>query len=163
MPNTTVSGIVAPSGPPEKYVAPTTGVLDQSFMIVTFPLMVPLIPTIVPIAQRNNAEWQDANSSFVTPPYRPPGQTASVPAYAAPPAGGGVNNPPAGEVAKATGASSGIPGAWIPSGVTAPNSLLDAPPATNPATNWPATNYIVCRDKSEIYWNGTKWLPGRHP
>jgi len=163
MPNTTVSGIAASSGTPERYVAPTTGVLDTSFMIVTYALMVPLTPVPVVVALRNNAEFSDQNPSFVTPPKYPPGQTVSVPAYAAPPASGGINNPPNGEVAKATGASSGIPGAWIPSGVTAPYNLLAAPPATNPATNWPATNYIVCRDASEIYWNGTKWLAGRHP
>jgi hypothetical protein len=163
MPNTTVSGIVSPTGPPERYFPPATGVLDTSYFIVTYPLMVPLIPTIVPLALRNNAEWQDQNPSFATPAKLPPGQTSSVPAYAAPPAAGGINNPPNGEVAKATGASSGTPGAWIPSGITAPYSILDAPAATNPATAWPTLNYIVCRDKSEISWNGTKWLPGRRP
>lgn len=164
MPNTTVSGIVAPSGAPEKYVAPTTGVLDQSFMIVTYPLMVPLIPTIVPVNLRNNAEWQDANTGFTTPIKLPPGQTTSVPAYAAPPAGGGVNNPPAGELVHATGCTAGAPGAWQPPGCQTPISIQDAPKPTV-LTNWTAGQYIVLRGggaANEINWNGTTWLAGRH-
>lgn len=163
MPNTTVSGIVSPTGPPERYFPPANGVLDTSYFNVAYPAMVPLVPTIVPVEKRNDAEWQDQNPSFATPSKYPPGQSAVSPAYAAPPPAGGTATPPAGEVVKATGASSGTPGAWIPSGVTAPYSMLDAPAATNPATDWPATNYIVCRDKSEIHWNGTKWVAGRHP
>lgn len=164
MPNTTVSGIVSPTGPPERYFPPSSGILDASFYIVTYPLMVPLIPTIVPIAQRNDAEWQDANSSFATPPKLPPGQTTSVPAYAAPPATGGINNAPNGELKAATSATAGSPGAWTPAQSVAPNGTLDAP-APTPATNWTAGQYMVCRDgKTEITWMGptTKWVAGRH-
>lgn len=165
MPNTTVSGIVAPpNSSPERYFPPTSGVIDASFFIVTYPLMVPLIPTIVPIAQRNNAEWQDANSSFATPPKLPPGQTSSAPAYSAPATGGGVPAAPNGEIKPATSATAGSPGTWTPGGTTAPYGTLDAPPPT-PSTNWTTGQYILCRDgKTEITWMGptTKWVAGRH-
>jgi hypothetical protein len=164
MPNTTVSGIVAPSGAPEKYAAPTTGVLDTSFMIVTYPLMVPLVPTIVTVALRNNAEWQDQNPSFTTPAKLPAGQTSSVPAYAAPPAGGGTANPPAGELVHATGCTAGAPGTWTPGGCQIPVSIVDAPRPTV-LTNWTVGQYIVLRGggtANEINWNGTAYVAGRH-
>lgn len=162
MPNTTVSGIVSPTGPPERYFPPATGVLDTSYFIVNYAAMVPLVPTPITQAQRNDAEWQDQNPSFSTPAKLPPGQTTSVPAYAAPPAGGGTAGPPAGELNKATSATAGSPGVWTPPGSVAPNGTLDAPQPT-PITNWGAGQYILCRDgKTEINWTVNKWVAGRH-
>ena len=164
MPNTTVSGIVSPTGPPERYFPPNSGQFDASFCIISYTQMVTYVPTIVTQALRNNAEWQDQNPSFATPPKLPPGQTTSVPAYAAPPAGGGVNNPPNGELKPATSATAGAPGTWTPAQSVPPNGTLDAP-APTPATNWTTGQYMVCRDgKTEITWMGptTKWVSGRH-
>lgn len=164
MPNTTVSGIVSPTGPPERYFPPTTGVLDTSYFIVNYAAMVSLVPTIVTQALRNNAEFQDQFPSFATPPKLPPGQTSSVPAYAAPPSGGGINNPPAGELVHATGCTAGIPGSWTPGGCQIPVSIVDAPKPTV-LTNWTVGQYIVLRGggtANEINWNGTAWVAGRH-
>ena len=162
MPNTTVSGIVAASGQPERYVPASNGVIDTSFYNVNYNTMATYVPTIVPPAQRNDAEWQDANGSFATPPKLPPGQTSSVPAYAAPPPAGGTVAPPAGEVKYATSATAGTPGSWTPPGSVAPNGTADAPQPT-PITNWGAGQYIVCRDgKTEINWTVNRWVAGRH-
>lgn len=62
---------------------------------------------------------------------------------------------------EATGATAGTPGAWLPANCIRPARIADAPPPTV-ATAWTAGQYILLADASEINWNGTAWVAGRH-
>lgn len=66
---------------------------------------------------------------------------------------------PLGTVA-ATGATSGTPGEFTPTGAIAPYSLtaLRAASVTaSPTTAWGATAYVILGDESHAYWDGDSW------
>lgn len=61
-----------------------------------------------------------------------------------------------------TGATSGAPGTWIPSGSTPPpNFSYMNVIQPNPDTIWPVGSYVVLDDASEAAWSGSMWIVGR--
>jgi hypothetical protein len=66
----------------------------------------------------------------------------------------------------ATGASAGTPGAFTPSGATAPANLaaLQSGGITaSPATAWTTGQYVVLGDNSHAHWDGAAWTAGDAP
>lgn len=66
-----------------------------------------------------------------------------------------------------TGATGGVPGAFVPGGATVPYDItvLRAvlPAGPSPATAWTSGQYIVLGDGTQAYWNGTAWVQGAAP
>lgn len=84
----------------------------------------------------------------------------------------GYNAGIASGLAKATGATAGIPGAFTPAGSDPPNTpadLIAGRPVTvtaSPATNWTVGQYVQTAKSGasgRAYWNGSAWVPGAHP
>jgi len=68
----------------------------------------------------------------------------------------------------ATGATSGSPGTWTPTGSGTPDNftaLSTAAPAitASPTTLWTSGQYVVLGDGSNAYWDGSAWQPGVAP
>ncbi|MEU7030049.1 hypothetical protein AB0A60_25630 [Streptomyces sp. NPDC046275] len=62
----------------------------------------------------------------------------------------------------ATGASAGTPGAFSPSGATAPSNLAGlAGVIATPTSAWTTGQHVVLGDGSKAYWNGTAWVAGQ--
>lgn len=77
-------------------------------------------------------------------------------------AGGSSIRPDGSLPIAATGASSGTPGTFTPSGSTPPGSLAAAASLmATPGTAWSTGEYVVLGDASEAYWDGTDWVEGR--
>jgi len=69
----------------------------------------------------------------------------------------------AGPVA-ATGASSGTPGTFTPSGATAPADIDALSSVTaSPSSAWAEGEYVVLGDASNAYWDGSDWAEGKAP
>jgi hypothetical protein len=67
-----------------------------------------------------------------------------------------------------TGATSGSPGTWTPSGSTPPANLAaltGASPAivASPTTAWTTGQYVVLGDSSQAYWDSSSWVVGAAP
>lgn len=72
--------------------------------------------------------------------------------------------PPPPEVVTATGATSGAPGAFTPSGAAPPADLAALSGCTaSPTTAWLVGEHVVLGDASQAYWDGTTWLVGSAP
>lgn len=64
----------------------------------------------------------------------------------------------------ATGATSGAPGFYTPSGAAAPANLAGMTGlSASPATAWPSGAYVITKDLLAAYWNGTAWVAGKAP
>ncbi|MFJ3775225.1 hypothetical protein ACIPX0_26365 [Streptomyces sp. NPDC090075] len=62
----------------------------------------------------------------------------------------------------ATGASSGTPGTFTPSGSVAPTNLAAlADVIATPSSAWTTGQYVLLGDGSKAYWNGTSWVAGQ--
>jgi hypothetical protein len=64
----------------------------------------------------------------------------------------------------ATGASSGAPGYYTPTGASTPANLAALTGITaSPATAWASGSYVITKDMLAAYWNGTAWTAGKAP
>lgn len=62
----------------------------------------------------------------------------------------------------ATGATSGTPGTFTPSGAAAPANLAAMTSITaSPTTAWATGEYVVLGDASNANWDGTAWKSGK--
>ena len=69
-------------------------------------------------------------------------------------------------VVPASGAVSGKPGVWTPTGAHPPASVpaLQAhlPPITaTPNTAWPVGEFVIVEDGNNTHWDGTQWRFGK--
>ncbi|MEU8133237.1 hypothetical protein [Streptodolium elevatio] len=61
----------------------------------------------------------------------------------------------------ATGATAGSPGAFTPSGATAPFDIADLGTVTaSPLTAWTTGQHVILGDTSHAHWDGDSWEPG---
>lgn len=70
---------------------------------------------------------------------------------------------PLGDNAVATGATSGTPGSFTPSGSVAPYDLAEIDAmgvVASPSTAWATGEYVVLGDNSHAYWDGATWQSG---
>lgn len=64
----------------------------------------------------------------------------------------------------ATGATSGTPGAFTPSGAAKPANLAALAGITaSPSTAWAAGEYVDLGDATKAHWNATAWVAGIAP
>lgn len=70
---------------------------------------------------------------------------------------------------KATGAKSGKPGSFTPTNAEPPADLAELKKqVTNkanidPATKWPAGEWVALGNNSEAHWEGAAWASGKAP
>jgi hypothetical protein len=65
---------------------------------------------------------------------------------------------------KATGATSGIPGTFTPTGVQPVANLASMTGVVaTPATVWASGSYVTLGDGSKAYWTSTVWAAGTAP
>jgi len=64
----------------------------------------------------------------------------------------------------ATGATSGTPGSFTPSGADAPANLAAMSGVTaSPTTAWATGEFVNLGDASKAHWDGTAWAAGIAP
>jgi len=62
----------------------------------------------------------------------------------------------------ATGATSGQPGYYTPSGAATPANLAALTGVTaSPATAWPVGSYVITADLLAAHWSGSAWVAGK--
>jgi hypothetical protein len=62
----------------------------------------------------------------------------------------------------ATGATSGQPGFYTPSGAQTPANLAALTGVTaSPATAWATGSYVITADMLAAHWTGTAWAAGK--
>jgi hypothetical protein len=71
-----------------------------------------------------------------------------------------------------TGANAGAPGTWTPAGSIPPINPAECAAGRplgitpSPSSNWTVGQYMATGTagaSGETNWNGTAWVPGRHP